>query len=72
MTAAQRQQRYRDRLLAASKAPACDVWGKDPEAIAGLIMASMPPEKADKITQALNRRLVLWRVGTFDPANPYR
>lgn len=71
MTAAQRQQRYRDRLVAASKMSTGDVWGMDPETIAARIFEAVPPEKADRIAAALCRRLAMWRVGTFDPARPH-
>jgi hypothetical protein len=71
MSSAERQQRYRDRQRASRPQPPPDLLALDAEAIAQKIMANVPPEKADKIAQALNRHLVLWRVGTFNPQHPH-
>jgi hypothetical protein len=65
MTAAERQQRYRDKLRALRRVPLPDLLTLDPEAIAARICEAVQPEKADKIVAALSQRLVHWRVGTF-------
>jgi len=71
MTAAQRQQRRRDKLRALRPVPSPDLLTVDAEVIAARIMMSVPPEKADRIVAALNQRLVHWRVRTFDPLRPH-
>jgi hypothetical protein len=47
-----------------------DLLTLDGGAIAARIMMTVQPEKGDSIVAALNQRLVLWRVETFDPQRP--
>ena len=68
---AERQQRYRAQQRARRPQSLAELLALDAEVIAAQIMAGMPPEKADTVARALSRRLLHWRVGTYDPACPF-
>jgi hypothetical protein len=71
MTAAQRQQRYRDKLRAARPAPAPTAFeflAGGPEAIAERILGAVPVDMARGIAMALQQRLM--QGGSWPPWLP--
>jgi hypothetical protein len=61
VTAAQRQQRRRDKLRTLRPAAPPDLLTLDAEAIAARIFEAMPPEKVDRMAAVLHQRQTLWR-----------
>jgi hypothetical protein len=52
------------------EAPQPDLLALDADAIASRILEAVTPEQADRIAKAIDRRLLTWRIGTFDAGLP--
>jgi hypothetical protein len=52
------------------EAPQPDLLVLDADAIASRILEAVTPEQADRIAKAIDRRLLTWRIGTFDAGLP--